>query len=240
MAAASARRATELDKTNYLNWIALGKVGESVVPLKNVVAGSYELASNSYNQALVLNSKNPSIYLNLANLEIAKGDIKKGREYIAKALEKKSNYTAAIFLLSQIEAEQGNIPEAINKAEQARILAPQDLGVLFQLGFLKYMSKDYTGAVDALGAAVSIRSNYSNAKYFLGLSLSKLGKTADAIQQFKDIKLLNPDNKEIEAILSNLEAGRGALENITTPKNVPKEPEKRKTLPVKDAGDSAN
>ncbi|MDO8492971.1 MAG: tetratricopeptide repeat protein [bacterium] len=233
-AAGSARKATELNPSNYFNWIALGKVGETVLPLKDVISGSYDLAIDSYNKALVLNPKNPSIYLNLAQVEVAKGDSVKAKEYIAKALAKKSNYTEALFLLSQIEAKQGNLPEAIAKAQQAAIFSPGDVGILFQLGLLKYTNKDYAGAVEALKAATGAQSNYANAKYFLGISYSKLGKVNDAIKEFEELSVLNPDSKEVANILINLKAGRGALENIVPPKNEPVAPEKRSKLPVKE------
>ncbi len=234
-AAGSARKATEINSGNYLNWLTLGKVGETVLPLKDVIAGSYDLASQSYLKALALNPNNPTIYLSLAQLEAARGNVSKAKEYIAQALTKKSNFTAALFLASQIEASQGNLKNAIAKAQEAAVFSPGDIGVLFQLGLLKYMSKDYTGSIEALGSAVSSQPNYSNAKYFLGLSYSKLGKTSSAIKEFEDIIALNPDSKEVQSILKNLRAGRGALENITPPKNEPKEPEKRSKLPVKDS-----
>ena len=241
LAAGSAKKATEIAPSNYINWIILGNVGQTVMPLKNVVAGSYDLALNSYNKALQLNPNSPSIYLSLAQLEVSNGDVVKARDYINKALNKKGNYTNALFLLSQIESSQGNLPEAIKKVEQAAVFAPDDTGVLFQLGFLRYMDKNYSGSIDALGRAVTLQPNYSNAKYFLGLSHSKVGKITDAIKEFEEISVLNPDNREVISILKNLREGRGALENLTTSKSDLSPPEKRSKLPVKDiSSDSVN
>jgi tetratricopeptide (TPR) repeat protein len=240
-AAASARRATEINPGNYLNWMTLGKVGETVLPLKDVIAGSYDLAATSYGKALSLNPKNPNIYLSFAQLEAAKGDVAKAKDYINQALTKKSNFTAALFLASQIEASQGNLANAITRAEQAIVFSPGDVGVLFQIGLLKYMNKNYSGAAEALKSAVSVQPNYSNAKYFLGLSYSKLGQTENAIKEFEEISTLNPDSQEVKNILKNLKAGRGALENIVVnpPKSdKEKEPEKRSKLPVKEEGEN--
>ena len=232
LAAGNAKKATEINGANYLNWMTLGQIGETVVPLKDVVAGSYDLAFSSYSKALSLNPKNPNIYFSLAKLQAAKGDIPKAREYTNQALERKANFTAALFFLSQIEASQGNLSGAIKRAEQAAVFSPDEVGILLQIGFLKYMSKDYSGAVTALKAATNIQSNYSNAKYFLGLSYSKLGQVSNAIKEFEGIKVLNPDSTEIRSILKNLRGGRGALENIVPPRNEPNEPEKRSKLPV--------
>ncbi|HRY62222.1 MAG TPA: tetratricopeptide repeat protein [Candidatus Paceibacterota bacterium] len=207
-ASAAARDAIKLNDSNYLNWIALGRVGEAVIPLGSVIDGSYELASDSYKKALELNPKNPTILLNLARLEIANKNVKQAKEYLGKALELKSNFTAALYLLSQIEASEGNLAGAISKAERAYLFAPDDLGVLFQLGFLKFTSKDYEGAITALERAESINPQYSNAKYFLGLSYAKVGENSKALKEFRDISALNPENEEIKSIINNLLQGK--------------------------------
>lgn len=228
-ASGAARRSVDINKSNYLNWMALGRVGEVVVPLK-AITDAYKLASDSYNTARSLNPNNPAIDLSLARLEVANNNLTKAKDYINSAIQKKSNYTEAYFLLSQIYVSQGNISEGVAKAEQAVLFSPNDAGVQFQLGFLKYLGKDYVGAVDTLKKVTSIQQNYSNAKYFLGLSYSKLGKVSEAIAEFVDIAKFNPDNKEVDDILNNLRSGRGALDGL----GANAEPEKRSKLPVKE------
>ena len=225
----NARAAVGFDKSNYLNWIALGRVYESVEPLK--ISGAYKNADSAYKEALKLNPRGPAMYIILARAEIAHKDVDKAKEYIAKALELKNNYTEAIFLLSQIEAQAGNIKEAITQTERASLIAPNDIGVFFQLGFLRYSNKDYKGAVPALERAVKLNRVYSNAKYFLGLSYYKVGRNKDAIAQFKDVLTLNPDNKEVKAILKNLKAGKEPFYEF---KALKKPPESRDKLPVKE------
>ena len=54
---------------------------------------------------------------------------------------------------------------------------------------------------------------------------------AEAIEQFEQIKILNPGNEEVEKILSNLKAGRRALSNISPPELAPEE---REDLPIEE------
>ncbi|OHA20046.1 MAG: hypothetical protein A2836_01580 [Candidatus Taylorbacteria bacterium RIFCSPHIGHO2_01_FULL_45_63] len=225
-----AQAALDLNRENYQNWIASGRVYEILVPLR--VDGAYANAKQSYEQALIFNPHNPEIYLMLARLEVANRDNKKARVYIADALKEKNNYTEAIFFLSQIEASEGNLKAAISSVESAALISPNEPVIQFQLGLLKYNSKDYKGAATALERAVALNSVYANAKYFLGLSYEKLGRIKDATAQFEDVKKTNPDNKELDSILKNLKAGRPALANTPPP-----EPEKRATLPVKEEGE---
>jgi len=228
-AISSARGATAFDENNYLNWVSLGRVYEAVVPLG--IEGAYDNADASYHKALELNPRGPSMYLVLARSELSNGNTTGAKEYITQALTLKENYTEALFLLSQIEAQAGNIKGAIAQAERASIIAPNDIGVFFQLGFLRYSDKDYRGAISALERAVQLNPVYSNAKYFLGLSYDRVGRTSDAVAQFEDIKLLNPGNKEVEQILANLRAGLDPFSNVVPPQEPPEE---RDELPVEE------
>ncbi|MEK7192624.1 MAG: tetratricopeptide repeat protein [Patescibacteria group bacterium] len=221
----SANQAVKLDPKNQSNYIVLGRVYESIVSLK--IEGAYEASKSAYDQSYNLAGKSPVVDLSLARLEFLKGNVKKAREHISKALTKKTNFTEAFYLLSQIEAKEGNLVKAITNAEQVVVLAPGDVGVIFQLGFLRYLNKDYKGAGAALERAVELNSDFSNARYFLGLSYSKLGMKDQAVAQFEKIKISNPDNTEVQKILANLYQNRPALEGLV-------EPEGSRTLPVKE------
>lgn len=223
----NAQLATLSDQTNYQNWLSLGSIYESIIPLN--IEGSYESAVEAYNRARIENPTNPQIDLILARTEVTNNNRVKAREHISNALSKKSNYTEAVFLLSQIEIADGNINEAIRSSESATLISPNDPTLLFQLGFLRYNQNNFRGAVEALERATVLNPNYSNAKYFLGLSYYRLSRAEEAVQQFEDLIELNPDNQEIKIILENIKTGRPALENIET-----EQPEDRDTLPVEE------
>ncbi|OHA18332.1 MAG: hypothetical protein A2664_02630 [Candidatus Taylorbacteria bacterium RIFCSPHIGHO2_01_FULL_46_22b] len=223
-----ARNAVDFDRTDYQNWISLGRVYEAVVPLK--IEGAYDNAKSAYGEALTLNPRSPEMHLMQARLEIANGDQKKAREEITAALALKQNYTEAIFLLSQIQMDAGQTREAIASVESAAVLAPNDPTVFFQLGLLKYNNRDYRGAVEELERSVLLAPTYSNAKYFLGLSYDKLGREEDALTQFNDIKVLNPNNTEVPIIIENIKAGRDPFASINTSER----PDQRDTLPVEE------
>ncbi|MDO8564936.1 MAG: hypothetical protein Q7R88_02995, partial [bacterium] len=95
----AAREAVTLRPTNYENLIQLGRVYESVVPLK--IEGAYENAKAAYDEAIKHNPRSPAIHLIAARLEMARENNAAARENIAKALAEKGNYTEAIFFLSQ-------------------------------------------------------------------------------------------------------------------------------------------
>src|SRR3989344_3271459 len=207
--------AVGINPLNYQNLVAFGRVYESVVSLG--IGGSkeaYDKANKIYEDAEVLNPMNPEIDLIQARLAVVNKDMKLAREKIKEALEKKNNYTEAIFMLSQVEASEGNIVEAIRSAEAAAIIEPNDPVVYFQLGLLKYTKKDYQGAIGALERAISLNSEYANARYYLGLSYDGLGRKSDALAQFETIQKTNQDNELVKAVIANLKDGRSALRGV--------------------------
>src|SRR3989344_1486886 len=225
-----AKRAIELNDSDYQNWVEAGRVYAIVVPIK--IAGAYESALSNYNKALELNPRSPLLYLTLARLALANNDSKKARTLINQVLELKSDYTDAIFLLAQIDVDEGNLNEAIKSVEKIAELAPNDPTVFFQLGLLNYNDKNYKKAVEGLERAVTLLSNYANARYFLGLSYYQIGKNNEAVKQFAEIQKTNPGNQEIDLILKNLKAGRAPFTNAKAP--VDNKPESRAKPPIEE------
>lgn len=225
-AISNAQKAIQVDNENYQNWTMLGRVYGSVVPLQ--VEGAYDRAKQSYDKAIELHPNSPEIFLTLAQLELAKDkdNTKGAKEFIGKALEKKDNYTEAIFLLSQIQIQEGNIQNAIKSVEAVAVIEPNNPVFFFQLGLLQSNAGDKQKATFAFERAVALNPQYSNARYFLGLNYFNDGKIKEATEQFDIVSQLNPENEEIKTILENLKAG-----NNPFPKTSDKS-KKIKALPI--------
>jgi tetratricopeptide (TPR) repeat protein len=227
----NAIKATTLDSQNYLNWLSLGRVYEALVPLG--VDKAYEQGQTAFGRAKQLKPTDPSIFLNyFAQLEINNKNLSKARDYANNSLATKSDYAPAVSLLSQLDAQEGNVDVAARRLEEFLAVYPQagDSRLYFQLGYLWYQRANYQGAIVALERATSITPNFSNAKYFLGLSYDRTGNQSGALKQFQEIARFNPGNQEINQIINNLLVGRPAIYqtpqlkavSTTTPKSVKK------------------
>lgn len=205
----SATMARDTDPNNFLNHQVMASVYENLTRMQ--VEGAYDLARSSYDEALKLSPRNPALYLSLARLEANNNNLSLAEENIVKAIELKSNYIDAIFLKSQLDVMKGDTVSAIRTAEQAVLVAPNEPLSYFQLGLLKYETRDYLGAAEAFEGAISFVPVYANARYYLGLSYSRLGRRSEAIAEFENIKQTNPGNQAIEQILENLRNGRDPL-----------------------------
>lgn len=227
LAQQSANAAVAQNPKQYVNYVNLGNVYSSLVPLS--IPDSYEQAVKAYDTAKTLAPNNPSILLSRATLEMAHKSNDEARKFIDQAIALKTDYTDAIFLLAQIETNEGNLSGAIKQAERASNLTPGDSTVFFRLGLLRYNNSDYTGAVSAFEQAVILDPTYLNARFFLGEAYQKVGRTDEALKQFQIISKVVPDNQDVKDAISSLSNGAANKAPVTNTKTPAKTPAK---LPI--------
>ena len=233
-------------------WRTQGSLYELVIPY---IQGSERLALESYRQAIQKVPFNPALWVDLgragmtyadqigAQINKATGDDKEkltelytsvltdAQTALNKATELKPDYASAHFLTAQVAIRLGDIKSAIKSTENAKLAAPFDIGVAFQLGILYYQNNDLNKAQTEFERAISLDESYSNARYFLGLVYDKKGDKEKSTVEFQKILELNPDNEEIKNILKNLSENKDALAGIVPPAAPPAE---RKTAPVEE------
>ncbi|MDQ1299471.1 MAG: Tfp pilus assembly protein PilF [Patescibacteria group bacterium] len=203
----AALAATQIGPNNYQNWAMLGNVYQTVVPLN--IEGAYENAKTAYQQAVALNPTSPALPYVIAQLEIAHKDPAAASAALMEAITLKRDYTQAIFLLSQLEVQQGRAREALEAAEAAAYFAPNDPTILFQVGILRSANGNNPGAIQALARSVEINPQYANARFFLGVMYAISGQFEDATRELEQVGTLSPENAEaVAADLAAVRAGR--------------------------------
>lgn len=203
----AALTATRLGPNDYQNWAMLGNVYQTVVPLN--IEGAYENAKTAYDQAIALNPTSPVLPYVLAQLEIAHKDPEAARAALMQAITLKRDYTQAIFLLSQLEVEQGRAREALEVAEAAAYFAPNDPVVLFQVGILRSANGNNDGATQALARAVELNPQYANARFFLAVMYAIGGKYPEAAGELEQVGTLSPENAAaVASDLASVRAGK--------------------------------
>ena len=215
VAQSSATRAVALDPTNFENYLQLGGVYDTLGSLG--IPDTAPAARENYEQALRLNPKSPRVLFVLSRLEFVSGNKEKAKSYLAQALAERPNFLEAISFMVQIEIQDKNPEAAIGVLQTGVGAEPSNFLLRFALGYLYFSKADYTNAISQFEAAVMNNPAYADAKYFLGLSYSKVDRTAEAIEQFTDVQTLNPDNKEVTEIIKNLKAGREPIGREAAP-----------------------
>lgn len=227
-AIAAGQAAQKANPQDYRPTLLLAQVYNFLASLG--VQGAASTAADTYVAAQKQNPTNPAIPLAIARLAASQNNQTITTQYLTQALTLKPNYTDAILLVVQLNVANKDIPNAIKAATAAAQTAPGVAPIWFELGLLYYSAGDAAKAAQALTQAVSIQSDYANAKYFLGLSDYILKDTAGAIKQFQDLAQSNPDNAEVKLILSNLTAGKSPFDGAQPP--VTSKPQSRATAPV--------
>jgi tetratricopeptide (TPR) repeat protein len=194
--------AVKLNPNNYQNYVSLGRAYELAVPFDK--EGGFDRAKKSYQEAVKLYPENPYLYVMLARLESSAGTKEGVRQNLTEALKKKENFTDALYLMSQLEASDSKIDEAINYAVEAVKSSPNDPLVYIQAGLLFYGKKDYQNAVYALKTALEKDQNNANVAYFLALALRDGGRPDIAKQIGDELLRRNPGNADLEAFLQSL------------------------------------
>jgi tetratricopeptide (TPR) repeat protein len=250
----TAQVATRQNSLDSNNWATLAGIYENIIPF---VDGAETFAVEGYKKWQEVSPQNPFPWVAQARASLTAADkfaalanqqgasaqqkkelndqriqwLNRAVEALNRAIALKADYADAHFLLAQTLDRQGNLAEAIKKAEQSRQLDPTGVGIAFQLGFLYYKGDRLAEAEQEFQRAISLETNYSNARYFLGLIYDRRSNKQRAIEQFEAIEKLNPQNEEVKRILKNLREGRPALENIAPPAPAPEE---RRTPPVEE------
>lgn len=213
--------ATTLDSTDPETWATLGRVYATVIPLK--IEGALERAKEAFERALALDPKNPGRILLLAEVDLLGGDKASARTRIAEAVALKSNYTDALFLLAQLEIEEGNVQAAIDSTRATTLLDPENPVRYFQLGVLEFSAKKNPDAIRSLERAVALSPDYSNARYFLAFAYDQAGRRDDARTQLEEVLTQNAGNAEVEALLARLNAGQSISAEASGTQPIPEE-----------------
>lgn len=196
--------AVRLNPNNYQNYVSLGRAYELAIPFEK--EKGYSLAKQAYEQAVALYPNNPYLYVMLARLEASAGTKEGVRTQLTEALKKKQNFADALYLMSQLEASDQKIDEALAYAIEAVKSAPNDPLVYVQAGLLFYGKKDYQNAVLALNTALEKDPNNANVAYFLALSLRDGGRPDLAKAIAEQLLQRNPENEDVKALVASLEA----------------------------------
>ena len=194
--------AVKLNPDNYQNYVSLGRAYELAIPFDK--EGGFSNAKKSYEEAIKLYPENPYLYLMLARLETSAGTKEGIRAQLTEALRKKQNFADALYLMSQLEASENKIDEAINYAIETIKSAPNDPAAYIQAGLLFYGKKNYQDAVLALKTALEKDPNNANIAYFLALSLRDGGRGDLAKPLADELLRRNPGNADLESFIRSL------------------------------------
>jgi len=172
--------------------------------------GNYQIAIEQLNQAIGECPDDPlsfaargRAYHELNMLEDAARDYR-------LALQKNPRLPETLSNLGRIHFVRGEFKEAIKLVEEAHELRPGSQSTLYLLGY-SYLSEGLPEkAEEALTAAIGIGPEAADVYYLRGLARERIKKSAEAIEDFKKVRILAPGSKYEEQANLRLNALRGS------------------------------
>lgn len=254
-AIAMAQRATTANPKERENWLALGTVYERLI---GIAKGAETAALEAYKKMEALEPGNPLAYLAQGRTALAAAQsiqsaiaasegkegvdqkaldeakknkdafVSQAREQLKKAQEKKENLEAVYLLNAQLEEFLGDRTKAIEQIIVARRLNPGNLDSLFTLGRLSYEDGQFESARIAFENVVKAIPSHQTGLFYLALAYAKTDMRDKALETIRGLAELAPDNKTVQEVKANLEAGKDALGAALPPVDQEVEPAPQK------------
>jgi tetratricopeptide (TPR) repeat protein len=205
--------AVTIAEGDYQNWLTVANLYQELAGVG--IEGAYEQALNAYGKVREKNPTNPVPFFRAGQLEIVRGNSDDAIALLNAAVTLKADLPAAHYLLSQLHLAAGRLQQAVDSAGTAVQLVPQDPLAWYNLGVILYQGRSFAEARTAFEQAVSLRSDYANALFMLGMSHAFTGNNEAALATLEKVRVLNPENTTVDAVIKNLQAGKDPLFGLT-------------------------
>jgi len=178
--------AVQLDSTNAQYWAKLGVLNYAMQQTRNA-KDCWERCSN-------LDARNLDCRLNLAEMYLAVGELKKGQKRLNEILDFDPQNSSALFLTGNYALMENDTVKAM-KYIQSAINEDQSLFRAYdQMGVL-YSSKGDLLALDYFNAALRLKPYRFDIHYKVGMFYQSLQAYDEAISAYQRVLDLNPDHK---------------------------------------------
>lgn len=135
-------------------------------------------------------------------------------QQITEAVELKDNYLDALVSLAQVQDRLEKFDEATENISLARVLAPENIDILYEEGRIRYNAGEKEKAAGIFEQVIEKDSEHLNATFSLGVYYQDLGLTSKAIETFENLHNMVPDNDQVTEKLEEIKAGTGSSAEI--------------------------
>jgi tetratricopeptide (TPR) repeat protein len=183
-------RAVEREPGDSRSWLAMGKIFYR--------RGMLEKAADAFSKATTADSKNAEAWFYLGEIELA------GRRFEQAVTQYKTvrsldpGYVEAYRQEAVAFQRLGRQGEAVGILEQALLITPEDVELLYVLGSVLSEAGDDEAAVSHLLEARELSPNHSRVRYLLGVTLAKLGRREESREELAAFRELRAFEDEAE------------------------------------------
>lgn len=169
-----------------------------------LVAQNPHRAVALYLEALTVESHNPDLYYELAQIYHNAGDMPKATRYYEEAVIADPAHEPSLFQLALIHDSEGHIEEGIRYYQKCLVVNPEREEAAFGLGTLFGFQGDLHSAVQWLSEAIRLNPVHVDAIYNLAVALEQLSQLNKAITLYQQVLELDPTHLEATSNLQHL------------------------------------
>jgi tetratricopeptide (TPR) repeat protein len=154
-------------------------------------------ARQEFEKALELNPALAEAHVNLSLILAQAGDLNSAGDHLDQAIKLQGDVSAAAYthyLRAKIWGAQNQVDKSIDELEKSIQLRPDYADAWSDLGGMRRLSLDRSGAVQALEKAVALNPHDSTAQYRLGQLYLQDGETDKALDHLKIALLGDPSD----------------------------------------------
>lgn len=175
-----------------------------------VIKGDKERGHAALKEAAKLDSKNPTIFYNLAGLYLNLGDIRSALEAVNRCISLRPEDLSFLHRLGEIHFAAGNYADAAEVFEQISEKNPKFNEVLFHLGTVYAMQERWELAEESLRRAIGLYPSHSSLETNLANVLIMQQKFGEASKLLESVLQREPSAETALALGIALE-GAGDL-----------------------------
>ncbi|MFC1643864.1 tetratricopeptide repeat protein [Candidatus Omnitrophota bacterium] len=198
---------TEAAVAQYKKALAYKKdIGEIYLNLGSdfLLLGKFDEASETLNQAVVLDPESVKSYLLLAIIHTAKGEFEKAQQQYEEALRHDPENLKVLTFLSDLFVVQQKLDKAAEVYEKILRIRKDDAFIYFNLGIIYSKLDLLDKAEENLQKAIEVDEDYFEAQMVLGFIYEVEGKYAEAIKQYKKVAEVDELNRDAHVRLGQL------------------------------------
>ena len=142
------------------------------------------------------------LFLLLAQDAETRGDDDAAARFYKQALGANSEAAGVHYALGSIDANSGKYDDAVHEFQEELKLNPNDSLALWKVGEVT-LRTDPRSACDYLERALTLYSDFPQARLAYGRALLRLGEAEKAVQQFEQVERLAPEEDSVHYHLAN-------------------------------------
>jgi len=190
-------------------WLAAGYHRLAMVYLGGSPAQWRPLAAAAAERALALDPNEPDALTELAFARFHEWKWAESERLYRRAIEVAPGSGAVRMRYAELLSTRGRIDESIQEASIAESLDPLNLQVITVHGMMLQFARRFEDAVPKYRSALDLDANYPLARWFLGMTLSEMGRQAEAVEEGRIAVRVAPGSPAIRGFYGSFAALAG-------------------------------